>query len=1206
MQENEKEEYFYQITNQSKNQDKDVSSLSEASKNTKSFDSTMANLLENAIMMEDFSNNQQFQRQSQQIADEENIIQGVSMQPNQQKLQQAEEQLRQKKYMYVSYIQPDSSFRHQIKLINRNVKYSAKTKEMLNFQIKPPNHLQYFNSYYDQSLSASTSKDRNSSQNFDFRESKNKFNSKENVENSYVNPLREYNASVGVRSSQLDQNSKYQSNSVIDEQQEEEQVMTTSQFRDKKISKVKKFQSVHNQFSIDIESISPSAASNPINRYSFIPNSEVAKIFGIIPSTTTSKKTNSNLQSNLSQTDAFLTNTFNYTRKLYLIVVLIPTQFMIELKQLKMFYEPLELVSMNKKRQGGCNKTLTRKLDMNTLSERLIKYNDQFPSYKIKTIHVPVKGQIVDIKNDGAWAQIKRNMDNFFEDLDDISQFLNGSEKKPLKELNFDCNLFDITENKGLRKKFNFPSFVQKNQTKNNSQKQDYCFYYDNLLQKIQDLNDLPYSDLDMNQNLMIASASQLEYINLTDIIFENTIEDQARNTNFEYLKQKILNQKPRQKSSYEPRKADIIHQQSSQVSNHNKSFIISDHEKKSASQLNQDKLHSSQVTSKIQTPVNYKDVLVNSPSQKRQKSPSDKREKSPFVPYLKRNQNEQLWSDSKKNYEDQAIKEESQNQNMKADINNHFTSLGLESIDDTLLHEKNKISSSLNYYKQTENKIFQFNPLEENMYSYSRNSSCRNSSAQKNKLSPLSRLNNQQLFDKFLIQKIQKQAKKIKQINVDSSVDSISVFPKQFAVTTTAYKANGQTDNNFNEDKVIYPFKSKWIKVRKNVNIPKPNTNQSPHLNHFSSVNASINLNAQEKLKLYSGQGQELPQNFTGEDKIPEYLKQNVISQTVNVNNQNYQPQNQLHQSNSFQPNSQAFEMNFQLEDEKILLNQIKQTYDSNNMNQTFNNNKLRLSKKQEYKRTLVNQVHDAKFAEQFHKEFLKKFGFSSSRQISEILYKDAFFNYTKEELDIMFGQFLILANHCQRFMEKPLLDFLQEFEQKEQISMKQKTIYLFQKCLHTKLSILKETFTVFKRLKELQVLKPALKFILLNNELVDQQFDSGKEVDIQFYWKDFLRFKAFIVEQKWSRFDKISFLLSIINPNNEQYMSLKQINTIFPDNMKVTDPKQIKLMKEFLFNQQFLVEGNKVAFSRISDCLQKEFFLNINDIINHFLTKQ
>lgn len=121
-------------------------------------------------------------------------------------------------------------------------------------------------------------------------------------------------------------------------------------------------------------------------------------------------------------------NTFDYTRKLYLIIVLDPNQFMVELKGLKMFYEPLELVSMKIKKQRGCRKILARKLDINVLSERK-KSADKHPSFMIKNIRMPAKDSVVNIKKDGAWAQIKKN-DIFFDSLEDICEYLNGREKK--------------------------------------------------------------------------------------------------------------------------------------------------------------------------------------------------------------------------------------------------------------------------------------------------------------------------------------------------------------------------------------------------------------------------------------------------------------------------------------------------------------------------------------------------------------------------------------------------------------------------------------------------------------------------------------------------------------------------------------------------------------------------------------------------------
>lgn len=75
----------------------------------------------------------------------------------------------------------------------------------------------------------------------------------------------------------------------------------------------------------------------------------------------------------------------------------------------------------------------------------------------------------------------------------------------------------------------------------------------------------------------------------------------------------------------------------------------------------------------------------------------------------------------------------------------------------------------------------------------------------------------------------------------------------------------------------------------------------------------------------------------------------------------------------------------------------------------------------------------------------------------------------------------------------------------------------------MFTKISVLKEIFPVFKRLKKLQILKPALKFVIVTNNFADKYFDCGKEGDILIFWKDFLRFKAFIIEQKWNKNNKL-----------------------------------------------------------------------------------
>lgn len=68
-----------------------------------------------------------------------------------------------------------------------------------------------------------------------------------------------------------------------------------------------------------------------------------------------------------------------------------------------------------------------------------------------------------------------------------------------------------------------------------------------------------------------------------------------------------------------------------------------------------------------------------------------------------------------------------------------------------------------------------------------------------------------------------------------------------------------------------------------------------------------------------------------------------------------------------------------------------------------------------------------------------------------------------------------------------------------------------LISSVLFTTFGVIRDIFPQFSRLKELGLLKPALKYILRWDQRIDEYFQSGKEADIPFFWKEFFRVKAY-----------------------------------------------------------------------------------------------
>lgn len=141
--------------------------------------------------------------------------------------------------------------------------------------------------------------------------------------------------------------------------------------------------------------------------------------------------------------------------------------------------------------------------------------------------------------------------------------------------------------------------------------------------------------------------------------------------------------------------------------------------------------------------------------------------------------------------------------------------------------------------------------------------------------------------------------------------------------------------------------------------------------------------------------------------------------------------------------------------------------------------------------------------------------------------------------------------------------------------------------------------------------MLRAALTYLQVSNaRVLDELIDTPREGEIRVFWKEFLKFKAFFVENKWNRHEKIMFLYFVINPKNQKTMSIARYSMLFPDTAKAgsmeLDVQQMRAMKEVLCAPASLAEDGGVLISRINDCLLKETYVHINDILKFFFTKQ
>ena len=63
-------------------------------------------------------------------------------------------------------------------------------------------------------------------------------------------------------------------------------------------------------------------------------------------------------------------------------------------------------------------------------------------------------------------------------------------------------------------------------------------------------------------------------------------------------------------------------------------------------------------------------------------------------------------------------------------------------------------------------------------------------------------------------------------------------------------------------------------------------------------------------------------------------------------------------------------------------------------------------------------------------------------------------------------------------------------------------------------------------------------------NQEMTIQELKEEK-----FYWPEFIKFKAFYVEQKWTKEERAIFVLYVVNPLSEDFIALKNIQSAFAE---------------------------------------------------------
>jgi hypothetical protein len=105
------------------------------------------------------------------------------------------------------------------------------------------------------------------------------------------------------------------------------------------------------------------------------------------------------------------------------------------------------------------------------------------------------------------------------------------------------------------------------------------------------------------------------------------------------------------------------------------------------------------------------------------------------------------------------------------------------------------------------------------------------------------------------------------------------------------------------------------------------------------------------------------------------------------------------------------------------------------------------------------------------------------------------------------------------------------------------------------------------------------------------------------KFYWPEFIKFKAFYVEQKWTKEERAIFVLYVVNPLSEDFIALKNIQSAFAELIK-TKPKQMSKFLSCVKNENYLDDLGRTPEHLFYEIILKEAHVSLNDIISSLIS--